>query len=286
MRRQVFISGASSGIGLATAQRLSTEGWHVLAGHLPGDDLAALHQAGIDAADCIAFDLADPEQVQAAAERISELAGEHGLNALVLSAGVHLPGPLEALPPDVLQRQFGINVFGHHELIQGLLPLMRQSGGGRLVILSSLMGRVAMPALGAYSMSKHALEAMADVLRIELNPDQITVSLIEPGAVSTPMTASMGDLIERARQQIDPALKPRYARLLDQMSQALVKQEAQAVPVSAVVDAIMRALNDNKPRSRYAVGTAASGLMLMRRLAPDTVADWILQRALGLEQKQ
>lgn len=276
MPERVLITGAASGIGLATVQRMQQAGWQVLAGVLPDEDTAALD--ALSPALRLQLDITQPEHVQAA---YAKLADAGHLNALVNSAGINLPGTLETTPIEQIQQVFAVNVFGHLRLIQALLPLLK-AAQGRIVNVSSLMGRAVMPTLGAYSMSKHALEAMTDVLRLELAASGVKLATVLPGAVATPMTDGMADALKTAFAQLDDGQQAQYATLYADMGQALEQQAKRAVPPTAVAEAIHHALTARQPRPRYAVGTAAAGLLLMRRLAPDVVSDAILKRALGL----
>lgn len=278
MTRTVCITGATSGIGRATALRLLDEGWQVIAAGLPADpplpDAPRLHSLHLD--------LSDAASITAAAERVDALTGTQGLYGLINNAGINQPAALELLNTQALRQHFEVNVIGHHALIQSLLPRLRQAEG-RIVNVSSLMGRVPMPLLGAYSMSKHALEALTDILRLELEPQGITVVSMAMGAVSTPMTDGMAATVEEGRAQLTDEMRRRYDWLYSGMQRALKQQSGQAVPVERVVAVIHRALMAAKPEPRYTVDAPARGLLLMRRLAPDRIADAILRRALGLK---
>jgi len=278
MTRTVCITGATSGIGRATTLRLLDEGWQVIAAGLPADPpLPAAPQL-----DHLQLDLSDAASITAAAERITALTQAQGLHGLINNAGINQPAALELLSTKALRQHFEVNVIGHHALIQALLPDLRQAHG-RIVNVSSLMGRVPMPLLGAYSMSKHALEALTDILRLELEPQGITVASVAMGAVSTPMTDGIAATIEEGHAQLTDEMRRRYDWLYAGMQRALTQQARQAVPVERVVGVILKALTAAKPEPRYTVDAPARGLMLMRRLAPDRVVDAILRRALGLK---
>ena len=276
----VLITGAGSGIGLATAKRLHDAGWRVFAGVLPAeatDTLTPITTA------VLPFDITQPEQIQTTYEHIAE-ATEGALHGLVNSAGINLPGTLETMPISGVRRVFEVNLFGHLQVTQAMLPLLR-AARGRVVNVSSIMGRVAMPTLGAYSMSKHALEAMTDVLRLELAPFGVAVVSVQPGAVQTPMTDGMSAALDAAFAQLDADAQARYGRLFEDMKQALGRQAGNATAAEAIAEAIYHALSAKQPKTRYAIGAAAAGLLLMRRMAPDAVADGILRRALSLTFK-
>jgi NAD(P)-dependent dehydrogenase (short-subunit alcohol dehydrogenase family) len=253
-------------------------GWHVYAAGLPQDDFSVLQHPQITP---LPLDICDQQAVAAAAERIT---AQHGsLRGIVNNAGIQIPGTLETIPMEDLQRQFQVNVFGHLHVTRTMLPLLRAAHGGRIVTVTSMMGKVALPVLGAYSMTKHALEAMCDTLRIELEPQQIQVAIIEPGAIQTPMTGSMGTLMQHAQQQMTDSLHTLYDPLYDAMNAVLQTQEQHATPPETVANAILHALSSPTPRARYAIGAAVKGLIWMRTLAPEPVGDRILKRSLGIK---
>lgn len=279
--RSVFISGASSGIGKATAQHLDQLGWRVFAAALPSDDFEPLQAACSERLITLPLDITNAENVQAVSGQLTKQLGNSGLDGLVNNAGIHIPGPLETLPIEHIKQQFEVNIFGHLRVTQALLPHLRQARG-RIVNVSSLMGKVAMPALGAYSMSKHALEAMTDVLRLELAPQGIHVCAVEPGAIQTPMTDNMGTLLEQLEADLSEEQRERYAPLLRQMGATLKRQATSATPPERIAEAIVAALTSQRPKVRYAVGAEVKGLLAMRTFAPDEIGDQILRRALGL----
>ena len=280
--KAVLISGATSGIGLAAAIAMHRRGWYIYAAGLPQDPTQALYAAIPERMSYLPLDIRDEQAVAEAAQQIAADRGEAGLDGLVNNAGINRPGPLEALPVAQLREQFDVNIFGHLQMIQAMLPLLRQGETGRIVNVSSIMGRVAMPLLGAYSMSKHAMEAMSDVLRLELAPWGIAVISIQPGAIDTPMTHAMPQMLDQQAQQLNSVMQAHYGVLFTQMQQALASQARSAIAPEKVADAIAQGLSSAKPATRYAVGGAASGLMMMRRFAPDAIGDSILRRALGL----
>jgi NAD(P)-dependent dehydrogenase (short-subunit alcohol dehydrogenase family) len=278
----VFLSGASSGIGLATAKKLDMMGWRVFAAFLPGDDTSALTQDASERLIPLPLDITDAAAVQSAAEHIRQITGTDGLQGIINCAGISIPGAIETLSIEAIKRQFEVNLFGHIQVIQALVPLLRASGGGRIVNVGSVMGKVAMPVFGAYSMSKHALEALSDVLRMELAQWHIHVSIIEPGAVATPMTTGMESLVEKSRAAAPEPLRTLYAKMYDGIKNGLRTQANSALPAELIADCIIHALTAKNPKTRYAPGVAVRGLLLMRRFAPDKLGDAILKRALGL----
>lgn len=277
MSKTVFITGATSGIGLVTAQKLHELGWNVYASGLQEDDFSKLPY-GITT---LPFDLSDDVDVEGAIKFL-KIELKH-LDAVVNCAGIQISSPLEALSIESLRRQFEVNVFGHFQLIQALLPLLRQSESGRIVTVSSLMGQVPMPMLGAYSMSKHALEAMSDVFRMELAQFGIYVAIIEMGAIDTPMTDNALKDLERIRQESSLDVQAQYEKFFDGMLATLQSQSKNATAPQKIADAIIHALTNDKPKARYTIGLEVQGLITMRKMMPNWLFDKILLRILGIK---
>ena len=166
--RTVLITGASTGIGRATALRLDGAGWQVFAGVRKQEDAEALRAAGSERLTPLMLDVTDGAQIAAAAARI-EAEADGGLDGLVNNAGVAIPGPLETLPLEDFRRQVEVNLTAQVAVTQAMLPAIRRAGG-RIVFLSSIGGRIAFPLNGAYHAAKFGIEAVGDVFRQELRP--------------------------------------------------------------------------------------------------------------------
>ena len=178
------ITGSSSGIGEACTLRLAGAGHRVIAGvrrDEDGERLAALHESIIP----VSLDITDQTHIDALVDRLDEL-GITGLDGLVDNAGIVSGGPVEYLPLDDWRSHFEVNVFGQVAVTKALIPALRR-GQGRVVFIGSISGRVSTPLVGPYGASKHAIEAIAESLREELRPWKIAVSVVEPGAVKTPI---------------------------------------------------------------------------------------------------
>jgi len=183
--RSVLITGASTGIGRATALRLDAAGWRVFAGVRKEEDAAALSEAGSERLMPLILDITGAGQIAAAAARV-EAESAAGLDGLVNNAGVAIPGPLETLAIEDFRRQVEVNMTAHVAVTQALLPAVR-AATGRIVFISSIGGRVALPLTGAYHAAKFGIEAVGDVFRQELRPWGISVSIVEPGSIDTPI---------------------------------------------------------------------------------------------------
>lgn len=265
----VFITGASTGIGRDAALRMSARGWTTFGGVRSDRDAEVLERDSSGGVTAVRCDVTDAHQIEAAAElALSSTGGT--LTGLVNNAGIARPGPLELLPIDDLREQLEVNVVGQLAVTQAFVEALR-SEGGRIVNIGSVSGMYAAPGIGAYAMSKFALEAFNDALRRELAPWKISVSLIQPGSIETPIwdktieaaQPMLGSLDERQRSRYEPLIEP-LAR-----GAAIPKR----TPVSAVSDAIEHALADRRPRTRYAIGSSARWVTALRRLLPDRALD-------------
>jgi NAD(P)-dependent dehydrogenase (short-subunit alcohol dehydrogenase family) len=262
IRPRVLVTGSSTGIGRATAELLRDRGWEVF---------ASVRQAGEAPEGTIevVLDVTDAEGIRHAAERIDEL------DALVDNAGIAIAAPLEFLPPDELTRQLDVNVVGQLRVLQAFLPALRRSRG-RVVLMGSIAGKSALPFLGAYAMSKFALEAMADSLRLELAPWGVRVSLVQPATIATPIWTKGQRNIEDFPAQ---AVELYGARVQRFRQLAAARSSKHAKPVDIVADAVEHALTSAKPKTRYLVGTDAKRRAGVQML-PDRWRDRILRRFL------
>lgn len=269
----VLITGASSGIGRATAQRLSRRGdLTVFATARKPAALDELAAAGIRT---LALDVTDEESMRAA---VAAVTAEHGaVGALVNNAGYGAYGTIEETDLDTVRRQFETNVFGLARMTQLVLPGMRAAGGGRIVNLSSMGGRLVFPAGGYYHASKYAVEAISDALRFEVAPFGVQVSIIEPGLIRTGFGATAADTLASSAETTGP-----YADLVEatdrQMAQSFASRTLSAGP-EAVAAAIEKAVTARRPRTRYVVTPAAGALVHGRRLLGGRAFDAYLRRA-------
>jgi NAD(P)-dependent dehydrogenase (short-subunit alcohol dehydrogenase family) len=278
-----LITGASTGIGQATALRLANAGWTVFAG-VRSDDAGARLAGEAPAGRVLPLilDVTDFQQIKEAAGRVAELGDGTApgrLDALVNNAGVGYGGPLELIHPDDLRKQFDVNVLGQVAVTQALLPALR-AAHGRIVFLSSVGGRVAMAFTAPYGASKHAVEALGDALRVELSTSGVQVALIEPGSVATPIW-------DKARKTSDeltvpPELQQQYGHVPAAMDKALQDTAKRGVPPDQVAQTIERALSARRMKARYVVGNDARAMIAAKRLLPAHLFDRLAKKALGV----
>jgi NAD(P)-dependent dehydrogenase (short-subunit alcohol dehydrogenase family) len=280
----VVITGASTGIGAACALDLAARGWRVFAGVRKSADGDAMRAKSPDGVEPVLLDVTDPLSIGHAARFVTDAVGPAGLAGLVNNAGMAVTGPLEALPIAALRNQFEVNVFGQIAVTQAFLPLVRQCRG-RIVNMGSIAGRATTPMMGPYCASKFALESLTDALRLELQPWGIHVSIIEPGAIATPLW----DKSKRASVELEAAtaadMVQKYAEVAARIREAVAEAEQRAISPDAVVKAVRHALTAPRPRTRYLVGNDATIRALMQKLLPDRLHDRLLTWFLKLPRE-
>jgi NAD(P)-dependent dehydrogenase (short-subunit alcohol dehydrogenase family) len=282
--RSVVITGASSGIGRATALQLAAAGFQVFASVRKPSDAAALHAASAGKVTPIELDVTQKSSITAALRTVTEALGERGLDGLVNNAGIAIPGPVEYLSDDALRSQFEVNTFGQIAVIQAFLPLIRRARG-RIINIGSVGSHMAVPFGGALCSSKAAFSLLSDALRLELRPDGIHVCLIEPGAIHTPaVDKTLGDA-DGAVASLPPEGRARYEPALRDFIRHGLAREIHGSAPEIVAQTIERALTEKRPRPRYAVGAHARGMVTLSRLLPDRLLDQARLRALGLSTK-
>jgi len=279
----VLVTGASSGIGRASALRLDRLGFKVFAGVRKDADGKALKQKAKGDLTPVLLDVTDDASISAAAKVVAKGAGQRGLAGLVNNAGIVVPGPLEFLPIEDLRSQIEVNVIGQIAVTQAFLPLLRK-GRGRIVNIGSIGGRMATPFTGAYNASKFALEALTDSLRMELKPWGISVSIIEPGSIDTRMWEKGQDAADVLLEKLPKEGHELYEPAVAVIRQAAENSAQHAIPPSAVAKAVVHALTAKKPKTRYVVGTDARLQSVVARLVPDQMRDWLVVREMGRRQ--
>ncbi|WP_138944950.1 SDR family NAD(P)-dependent oxidoreductase [Plantibacter sp. M259] len=270
----ILVTGASTGMGAATARELASRGFHVLAGVRRESDGEAIATTNLHP---VILDVTRAEQIADLAASIE--ADGRPLRAIVNNAGIAVNAPVEVLPIAEWRRQFDVNFFGHITVTQSMLPALLKSRG-RVVMISSLGGRLAQPTYGAYSGSKFALEGVSDALRRELAPHGVTVAIVEPGAVRTEMVGRGGVTLQKLAAEMTPEQERRYGGL---MHAILAQSEGflrDGVDASEAAKTIATAATATRPKTRYTVGKDAALLTRFARLLPDRTLDRVLASAL------
>ena len=277
MADSVLVTGAGKGIGRACVERLAAAGFRVYAGVRKEQDGAALRSAIRGDIVPVILDVCDAASISETARRIDE-AGMP-LRGVVNNAGIAVAGPLEFLPVEELRRQLEVNVVGQVAVTQAMLPLLRRSRG-RVINIGSIAGRSAMPMTGAYSASKHALEAVTDALRVELMPAGIDVVIIEPGVIATPIWETPISTAESIFDALPPQLMEYYGRIINGARERALGNTTSGLPADAVAIVVEHALTAQRPKTRYVVGRDAK-LRKALQLLPDRVRDRIIARQLA-----
>ncbi|SDD97557.1 NADP-dependent 3-hydroxy acid dehydrogenase YdfG [Mycolicibacterium neoaurum] len=271
----IVITGASTGIGAATAREMAQRGFHVLAGVRRERDADGIRAVNVEP---LILDITHPEHVQALAERVREDPHHRPLRAVVNNAAVQANVPVEAFAIDRWRDMFEVNLFGHVAVIQALLPSLIDSRG-RVVNISSVGGKIAMATYGPYAGTKFALEAVSDSLRREVGPHGVEVIVIEPGAVRTEM---LGRAIAAAPDTVSAMTaeqRRRYGGLVRAVQAQADASTKSGLPAAGAAAVIAKAITARKPRTRYTVGREAA-LLTVSRLLPDRLVDRALSAAL------
>jgi NAD(P)-dependent dehydrogenase (short-subunit alcohol dehydrogenase family) len=269
MDKTAFVTGASAGIGEATARALPAAGYRVFAGARRLDRMAGLAAAG---ATLLKLDLTNDASIVAAVNTIKNEAGR--IDVLVNNAGYGSYGALEDVPLDEGRRQFEVNVFGLARLCQLVLPMMRAQKSGKIVNITSIGGKIWEPLGAWYHATKFAVEGLSDCLRVEAAPFGVDVIVIEPGAIRTEWAGIARDgLLQMSGGSAYAELAKRHARML-----ATADTSSLASPPEVVARTIVRAVTARRPKTRYATGGGARTILFLRKILPDRMFDRLIWR--------
>ena len=276
IRELVIVTGASTGIGAATARELARRGFHVLAGVRRDRDADAIREPNVEP---VIIDITNPDHIEALAARVHGDPQGTPLRALVNNAAIQANVPIEAFAIDEWRNMFEVNLFGQVAVTQALLPALIRSSG-RVVNISSVGGKVAMATYGPYAGTKFALEAVSDSLRRELAPSGVQVVVVEPGAVRTEMLGRAIATADELVSAMTPEQRQRYGPLVHAINAQAVSSTKSGQPAEAAAKVIVTAITARRPRTRYTVGRDAALITRMVRLLPDRALDRVLAAAL------
>jgi NAD(P)-dependent dehydrogenase (short-subunit alcohol dehydrogenase family) len=278
MAGAVVITGASTGIGEASARHLSSLGFDVFAGVRKAEDVERAVSNGLKA---VRLDVTDAGSIESARAEV-EAALEGGrLAGLVNNAGVAISGPIEFISPDELTHQLDVNVVGQVRVTQAFMKLLRRDRG-RVVNISSIGGRIALPLVGPYAASKFALEAVSDSLRREVRSQGIEVVLVEPGAIKTPIWGKGNAAADAMLADAPPEAEQLYGDMIQALRAETVKiEEERGLAPEEVAKVVGEAMTARKPKTRYLVGRDAKMRAAMAKRLPDRVMDSLIGRALS-----
>jgi NADP-dependent 3-hydroxy acid dehydrogenase YdfG len=268
----VLITGCSSGIGYATAERLLSDGHTVYATARRPDSIAGLAAKG---ATTLALDLTDEDSMSAAVQRVTDAEGAVGV--LINNAGYSQSGAVESVPLHDVRRQFETNVFGLIRMCQLVLPAMRERGSGTVVNIGSMGGRLTFPGGGIYHATKYAVEAISDALRFEVRGFGVDVVLLEPGLITTNFGEVAAGSVDAAAEGDGPYAG--FNRHVAKTTADVYKGPMAKLggPPEAVAATIAKALTAKRPKPRYVVTPSAHLLIGQRRITPDRVWDLMMR---------
>jgi len=274
-QKTILITGCSSGIGYDAAHSLKNRGWRVFATCRQENDCQRLRGEGLES---FVLDYSDETSIKSAvAETLKRTGGR--LDALYNNGAYAIPGAVEDTPRDALRAIFEVNLFGYHDLICQIIPVMRAQGHGRIINCSSVLGFAALKYRGAYNSSKFALEGLTDTLRLEMHKTGIDIILIEPGPVTSKIRENSAPHFEK---WIDWKNSPR-AEFYEQtvMKRLYAKKDKPdpfELPASAVSKKLIHALESKRPKPRYYVTTPTYVMGILRRILPTRAFDWVLNK--------
>ncbi len=268
--KSVLITGCSSGIGRKTAELLKSKGFDVFTTARRQEDVEKLKNDGFKAC---TLDVESSSSIKEALNCALSQTG-NSLYALVNNAGFGLTSAVEDLTRDQLRRQFEVNVFGLQELTNLVIPIFRRQGYGRIVNISSVVGKIVIPYFGAYCASKFAVEALSDSMRLELCDTKIYVSLVEPGSINTKFSNNALKAFEELKDKQNSPHAKAYKIITERRKNALNKQ-SNKTPAEAVAKKILHALTSKKPRARYPVAPEAYIVAAGKRILPDSFIDYL-----------
>lgn len=271
----VLVTGAARGIGRSITEYLAAHDWDVIAGVRTQQDAEDVTAANPRRITPVILDVTDDGQI---ADLAASLPAR--LDGIVNNAGVVVSGPMEAVTTADWRKQLEINVIGQLAVTRAVLPRLRQSRG-RVLFVSSVNGRLAMPMLGAYSASKFALEAAADALRMELRPWHVPVVIIEPAQTDTDMWRTADAMVVETENALTPEHRALYTRHFEGMKKFVPTSQRMAVPVEKVSAVVERALTARRPRARYVVGVGPKLQVMLMTNVPTTMRDFALRKVSG-----
>jgi len=282
VKRSVLVTGATAGIGRATVLHLAQRGdWNVFAAGRNAEKLAELErEAGIPELRTVVLDVTDRQTIDEAREQVLEMTDGRGIDVLVNNAGFSQPGPLEHMTDEQLQYQFDVNVFGLMAVTRAFLGEMKERGSGRIINISSIAGGMTYPLGGPYCMTKHAVEAMSDALRLELHSFGVRVVVIQPGPISTPFF----DAVQEKNKQLSdtPPDEAVYRKAIARSVDIMVEWGSKSPGPEVVARKIHHVMTVAKPKARYVVPFRDRLRMMAFHSLPTAVADRILLGMFGL----
>jgi NAD(P)-dependent dehydrogenase (short-subunit alcohol dehydrogenase family) len=277
----VVVTGASTGIGRATAVFLDKKGYRVFAGVRKQADAKSLAEDGSDRLTPLTIDVTKDRSIKAAKDKVQRAVGKDGLVGLVNNAGVGDGGPVETMDLDILRNVLEVNLVGQVAVTQAFLPLIRKVPG-TIVFIASIGGRIASPFMSPYNTSKFAIEALGESLRQELAPWAIDVVVIEPGSIDTPIWSKGAETIDDQKAKLTPTAKRLYSKQLNRMDEVLTETASRGISPEKVAKVIHEAIRSEKPKHRYLVGRDAKIAARLKGNLPDRTFTKLIGRQIKM----
>ena len=278
----VLVTGASTGIGRATALELDRAGFQVFAGVRKKQDADSLKKEGSENLTPVTLDVAKAASITRAKNQIQRKVGAKGLAGLVNNAGIGHGGPVEYMNMDAFKQVIDVNLTAQVAMSKAFIPLLRKGDTpGRIVFITSIGGRVAYPFMSPYHSAKFGLEGFADSLRRELRPWKMKVIVIEPGSIATEIWRKAGETQEELRDSLPRGAQKQYGKALDGFGAGLEDSARRGIPPKRVARVIRKALTRTYPDTRYRVGMDARMSFVMSRLLGDRLFDRVVARIMG-----
>jgi NAD(P)-dependent dehydrogenase (short-subunit alcohol dehydrogenase family) len=271
MQKTVLITGGSSGIGLATVHYFASKGWDVVA-TMRNPEVKAAEFKGKKNVDLVRLDVLDRESIQSAVRHAQAKFG--GIDVLVNNAGYAMKGVFEASTSEQIRRQIETNVLGLMDVTREVIPVMRKQGGGVIVNISSIGGRIAMPLYSIYQSTKFAVEGFSESLYYELRSQNIKVKLMEPGVIIT-------DFYTRSMNRAESNGLRSYDELVKVASASEEKLKTKGSTPDVVAKRIFEAATDGRRRLRYHAGKYSTTMLILRKLLPDRVLMYLVGRVVS-----
>jgi NAD(P)-dependent dehydrogenase (short-subunit alcohol dehydrogenase family) len=266
----VVVTGASTGIGRATALYLDRRGYRVFAGVRKQADAKSLSDAASDGLTPITIDVTKQRSVTAARHKVEGELGSDGLVGLVNNAGVGGGGPIETTPLEDYRDVLEVNLIGQIAVTQAFLSLIRRAKG-TIVFIASIGGRVASPFLSPYNTSKFGIEALGESLRHELKPWEIDVVIVEPGSIDTEIWDKGQDAIRDRVSKMPEDARRLYGKQLSRFGEGIRETASRGISPDKVAEVVHRAISSDSPRHRYLVGTDAKIAARLKGTLPDRI---------------
>jgi len=276
-RRSAVVTGASTGVGYATVRRLSSSGWEVWGGTRSENDALRIERhAGVSS---LRIEVTDECSVKRAFEEVVTRRGSLGLDLLVVNAGIVVGGPLEYVSQSAWKQQLEVNVIGVALSIRYALPLLRICDQSRIVVVGSINSRIGLPLLSPYAASKHALVGLLSSLRGELGPDGPRITLIEPGAIHTPLWEKVAQMSQQVDEDLSPEARQLYGRFSEQAVQNTAEVKRNGLEPSRVADVIEKCANRRYPPRRRLIGRDARMGAMLKIFLPGKLFDFLVRRS-------